>query len=248
MAISATASNCQSNMQQITPIEIRQKNFSKSFRGYKPDEVDAFLHSLAYAWEKLNTQLNETVDTLESSNKEVKRLQGVENAILKTVNDSESTARSIIEQATKKAELRVRETELEVEKMLREAREKVKIIEEDGARRHQLAQEKMTQKLEAVRKIVEETETYRDSLLQKLQHLAEDILSKGQMIEKKIHTDLPIDEDPQKDMQKLKENASFPPPNTAMLSDEAISISSDQPITLSTGEAIKEPPLAGPIL
>jgi DivIVA domain-containing protein len=35
-------------MQQITPIEIRQKNFEKSFRGYQPDEFSAFLHTLSH--------------------------------------------------------------------------------------------------------------------------------------------------------------------------------------------------------
>ncbi len=137
-------------MQPITPIEIRQKSFEKSFRGYNTDQVDAFLHSLAYVWEKLLAQLDEVKADLEESSKEVKRLQGVENAILKTVKDSEVTAHNIIEQAKKEANLKAIETEIEVGKLLREAKEKA----EDNARRHQRAKEHMARELEVTKKMI----------------------------------------------------------------------------------------------
>ena len=38
---------------KVTPIEIRQKDFNKVFRGYDKEEVDAFLKSLSQEWEKL---------------------------------------------------------------------------------------------------------------------------------------------------------------------------------------------------
>ena len=34
----------------ITPLEIRQKEFEKGFRGYDNDEVSAFLNSLSIEW------------------------------------------------------------------------------------------------------------------------------------------------------------------------------------------------------
>ena len=105
-------------MQSITPIEIRQKSFAKSFRGYHPDEVSAFLHALSYAWEKLTARLDEVTSTLEDSNTAVRRLQGVEHALLKTIKDAEVTAHHITEQAKKEAELKARETKLETEKMI----------------------------------------------------------------------------------------------------------------------------------
>ncbi|MEL6152442.1 MAG: DivIVA domain-containing protein [Bacteroidota bacterium] len=55
-------------MQQITPLEIRQKRFEKSFRGYNQEEVDAFLYSLAYAWEQSVAKLSDMTAQLESSN------------------------------------------------------------------------------------------------------------------------------------------------------------------------------------
>ena len=170
-------------MQQITPIEIRQKNFEKSFRGYKPDEVSAFLHALSSVWEELIARLDAVESTLEDSKKEVIRLQGVENALLKTIKDAEITAYSLIEQAKKEAQLCARETKIETERLIYEAQGAVKAIEEDSRRKHQHLEEKMAKELEKTNKMVQEAETYRDTLLQKLQHLARDILTKSQPID-----------------------------------------------------------------
>ena len=210
-------------MQQITPIEIRQKSFGKSFRGYNTDEVDAFLYSLAHAWEKLIVQFNEVSETLERSSKEIKRLQGVENAIVKTLNESESTARNIIEKATKEADLKARETEFEIESILRKAHEKAKAVEEEYAKKYQVAQEQMAKKLEATKKVVQEIEAHRDTLLRKLQHLAEDILAKGQMIEDGIHTQRPIDEE-RKEGIPIQE-----PAQSLSLADKALKAMSGEP-------------------
>ena len=209
-------------MQQITPIEIRQKSFEKSFRGYKTDEVNAFLQALAYAWEKLIAQLNEVEAALEESKKEVKRLQGVENALLKTIKDSEVTAYNIIEQAKKEADLKTRETELEIGRLLREAQEKAKAIEEDHAREYQRTKERMARALEVTKKRVQEAETYRDTLLQKLQHLAEDILTRGQIIESNFQPHLDIDEELKEKLPKEEPDkapaASAPSKDTATVS------------------------------
>ncbi len=177
-------------MQPITPVEIRQKSFEKRFRGYNTDEVDAFLHSLAYAWEQLTTQLDQAKAALKESNKEVNRLYELENAILKTIKDSELTAHNIIEQAQKEADLKTRETKLELEKLLRETTKKAKMIEEDNAKMHQQAKEKMARELERTKEMIQEAETYRDTWLQKLQHLAEDILAKGKAIKKEFPSHL----------------------------------------------------------
>ena len=183
-------------MQQITPIEIRQKSFEKSFRGYNPDEVNAFLHVLAYAWEKLITRLDEVESMLEDSRKEVRRLQGVENALLKTIKDAEVTAHSITEQAKKEAELQARETKIETEEMIYKAQEKVKVIEEDNRKRHRQLEKQIERELARTQKIVQETETYRDTFLQKLQYLTEDILTgRSRLIESNIQPNVDNKED-----------------------------------------------------
>ncbi len=185
-------------MQPITSVEIRQKSFEKRFRGYNTEEVDAFLHSLAYAWEQLTAQLDQAKVALKESSKEVNRLHELENAILKTIKDSELTAHNITEQAQKEADLKTRETKLELEKLLRETTEKAKMIEEDSAKMNQQEKEKMARELERTKEMIQEAETYRDTWLQKLQHLAEDILAKGQAIKKEFPSYLVFNEEANK--------------------------------------------------
>lgn len=171
-----------SGMQQITPIEIRQKSFEKSFRGYNPDEVDAFLHALAYAWEKLIVQLDEAKSIAERNSREVGRLQGIEDALLKTIKDADVTAHHIIEQAKKEAELKAGVAKLETEQLMHEAQVKVQAFEVAHQAKHQHLQKRMEQDLVGIKKMVQEAEMYRDALLQQLQQLSEDILTRSRLI------------------------------------------------------------------
>lgn len=192
-------------MQQITPSEIRQKSFRKSFRGYNTTEVDTFLYSLAYVWDKLTIQISEVIDDLDKSSKEVQRLQGVENAIMNTLNTSEATARTTVEQAQKEADLKLQEAKLEVEKMLQEAKRQAKAIEEDSIKRHHIAKEKMAREVETIQKLVQETEKYRDTLLQRLQYLTEDILTKEKIVKSSMQS-LSVGANLRRDIQELDEH------------------------------------------
>ena len=169
-------------MQPITPIEIRQKSFDKRFRGYNPEEVRAFLHALSQVWEKVMVQLSGVEAALETSTKETQRLHGVENALLKTINDAEATAHNIIEQAQKEADLKVKEAEVEARNLVLAAQEAVKTMEEKSERAKQSRKEEMEHDLAKSRKLTQAAETYRETLLQKLQHVAEDILTRAALI------------------------------------------------------------------
>ena len=173
-------------MQQITPLEIRQKSFEKSFRGYRPDEVNAFLHSLAYAWEKLIAQIEEFDDQLEASKKEVKRLQEVENALLRTIKDAEIAARNIVDQAQREADLKIKEAEVEAARIIHEVQEKARAAEAESEHHQIYQKEQMERELERNKKTIHEAEVYRDTLLQKFQHLGEDILARSQLIRSSI--------------------------------------------------------------
>ena len=41
---------------KISAIDIRKHTFEKIFRGYNPDEVDAFLNSLSQEWERFSSE------------------------------------------------------------------------------------------------------------------------------------------------------------------------------------------------
>ena len=47
---------------KITPLEIRQKTFERTLRGYDKDEVNAFLLSLSQEWERNSDEIKELKD------------------------------------------------------------------------------------------------------------------------------------------------------------------------------------------
>ncbi|HEY5823450.1 MAG TPA: DivIVA domain-containing protein, partial [Cyclobacteriaceae bacterium] len=44
---------------KVTPLEIRQKTFERTLRGYDKDEVNAFLTSLSQEWERMQDEMKE---------------------------------------------------------------------------------------------------------------------------------------------------------------------------------------------
>lgn len=111
---------------KITPLEIRQKAFEKTMRGYDKDEVTAFLVTLSQEWERLLDDTKELRIKYESSEREVSKLREVESSLYKTLKTAEDTGANMIDQANKTAELHLRETQFKAEAMLNEAKSKAK--------------------------------------------------------------------------------------------------------------------------
>ena len=78
---------------RITPMDIEQQEFSRSFRGYNEEEVDDFLDKIVKDYEEL---INETVRL----NEEIERMQEK----LKEFSEIEETLRSALLNAQKSAE------------------------------------------------------------------------------------------------------------------------------------------------
>jgi len=111
---------------KITPIEIRQQNFEKKLRGYDKDEVTAFLISLSNEWERLLDGKKELRIKLDQSEKEVQKLREVESSLFKTLKTAEDTGANMVDQANKAAKLHLKETQMNAEAMMREAKSKAK--------------------------------------------------------------------------------------------------------------------------
>ncbi len=165
---------------QITPIEIRQKRFEKKFRGYHTEEVDAFLHSLSYTWEKLTTQLNELKASLETYKKDINRLESLEDALLKTVRDGETTAIHLVEQAKRECELMAKEATIQIDQMIHEAKEQVQALEVQTRNELYQSKERLEQELVSTKLALQETLYYKESILRQLQTLGQELLAKSQ--------------------------------------------------------------------
>ncbi|MBC7451711.1 MAG: DivIVA domain-containing protein, partial [Cytophagales bacterium] len=117
---------------KITPIEIRQKDFNKVFRGYEKEEVDAFLKSLSHEWEKLLDENREVKKRLELAEKEISHLRDVESSLFKTIKNAEDTGASLVEHAQRQSDLHMREAQFNAEAIMSDARNRARTTIEEA--------------------------------------------------------------------------------------------------------------------
>lgn len=163
---------------KITPLEIRQKSFERTLRGYDKDEVNAFLLSLSQEWERTIDETKELKMKLESCEREVAKLREVETSLFKTLKTAEDTGANVVDQAKKAAELHLREAQISAEAILNEARDKAKnALEEVDSMSKQLVGE-MEDNLKELVQQYKTAESQRNNLVDDLTRLANEVLDR----------------------------------------------------------------------
>ncbi len=108
---------------RISPVDIRQQQFTtKMFRGYDPDEVEAFLEDVAEDYEAV---LKETALLKEQLANFDERSRGVserERMLQETLTTTQRLTEEMKATAKREAELVVRDAGLQGEKLLEETR------------------------------------------------------------------------------------------------------------------------------
>lgn len=135
---------------RITPIEIRQKEFERSFRGYSKEDVEAYLNTLAAEWETLLAEQRQKDERIKSLEEELKQLREVEQGMYKALKNAEETGENVVSQAQQKAELNLKEAEMKAESIIKEARWQAKNIINDA---EQEAKDKYKEGLAEVREL-----------------------------------------------------------------------------------------------
>ncbi len=193
---------------KITPLEIRQKTFEKAFRGLDKEEVEAFLITLASEWEKLMDENKELRIKLESSEREVEKLREVENSLFKTLKTAEDTGANMIDQATKTAQLHMRETEIKAEAIMNEAKSKARDMIEEAEMKSRSAIEEMEDNIRTMAQLYRTLENVKDDLLSDIKSFANEAIEKANRVKDQIKR-VNIDEE----LVKLKrENAELKKP------------------------------------
>jgi cell division initiation protein len=173
---------------KITPLEIRQKTFERTLRGYDKDEVNAFLLSLSQEWERMNDEVKELKMKFENSEREVSKLREVETSLFKTLKTAEDTGANVVDQAKKTAELHVREAQISAEALLNEAKNKAKntIEEADTMSRQMLGD--MEDNLRNLVNQYKTLESQRNSLVDDLTRLASEALDRAERVRQSMRT------------------------------------------------------------
>lgn len=157
---------------KITPLEIRQKTFEKTLRGYDKDEVNAFLLSLSQGWERTQDELKELKFKFENAEREVVKLREVENTLYRTLKTAEDTGASVVDQANKSAALMLRESQLKSDGMVSEAKTKARNIIEEAEQTAKQIVEEMEERLKSLADQYKTMELHRDNLLADLKRFA----------------------------------------------------------------------------
>ena len=126
-------------MNLLTPMDIHNKEFKHSFRGYNEDEIDEFLDQIVNDYEKLfreNDKLKEEVTHLKKDAESYReREKSINDTLLlaqktaqEVTDNARQTAADMKENAVKECENMRQEAELEAKKKLDEASGKVRAI------------------------------------------------------------------------------------------------------------------------
>ena len=109
---------------RMTATDIRQQQFAvRLFRGFDPQEVDAFLEEMADDFDELsreNALLKEQLLQLEEKSRGV---EGREKTLQETLVTTQKIAEEFKENSRREAELVLREAHLRAEKSMQDARE-----------------------------------------------------------------------------------------------------------------------------
>lgn len=163
---------------KVTPLEIRQKTFERTLRGYDRDEVNAFLLSLSQEWERNQDEAKQLRVKLDAAEREVAKLREVETSLFKTLKAAEDTGANVVDQANKSAELILRESQLKAEGLLNEARHRARnVIEESEQTARQLLEE-MEDKLRGLSDQYKAMLSHRENLLADLRRIADETIDR----------------------------------------------------------------------
>ncbi|MFY9296373.1 MAG: DivIVA domain-containing protein [Caldicoprobacterales bacterium] len=115
----------------LTPMDIHNKEFTRSFRGYDEDEVDQFLDEIVEEFERLYKENIDLKDRLSMLVDQINNYKTMENTLKETLVTAQKTADELTESAQKKSELIIKEAEGRAREIIDNAHNKVLEIKKE---------------------------------------------------------------------------------------------------------------------
>lgn len=107
-------------MSILSAKDIRKSDFKKQFRGYDPNEVDAFLETVSLRFERLtddNAAMSEKIKMLTS---DIEVYKENESTLQKAIVKAQDLAEEVLVNAKKRADNIIREAELNSQKIMQD--------------------------------------------------------------------------------------------------------------------------------
>lgn len=115
----------------IMPIDIDKKEFSRDKRGYNSREVDDFLDLVIVDYEKLLNDNRTMAHKIKFLEKQLSETQKSDTAMLDVLETAKRLMADISASAERRAELMIRDAELESENIILEAKASVKNLNDE---------------------------------------------------------------------------------------------------------------------
>jgi cell division initiation protein len=115
----------------LTPMDIRNREFKKGFRGYSEDEVDMFMDKVVADFEKMYKENIELKDKVNIFNDRLESYSEMEKTLQSTLIIAQRTSEDIVANARKEADLIIRESEEKRKEIMAQANADVININKD---------------------------------------------------------------------------------------------------------------------
>jgi len=143
---------------RITPMDIEQQEFTRSFRGYNEEEVDDFLDKIVKDYEELineNVRLNEEIERMQEKLKEFSQ---IEETLRSALLNAQKSAEEMKERVEDEAKIIIEKAEMEAKALKQQVfqREDTVKNEIDNLRRYKFTfKEKFKSMLNLYLKMIE---------------------------------------------------------------------------------------------
>lgn len=120
----------------ISPLEIQEKEFSKGLKGFKEDEVNEFLDQITLDLERLLEENRQLKAENQQMQEDLKKYQTTEGSVLETLETAKALMGDISASAEKRAQILLKNAELDAQRIQREAKEEAERMNEENAALH----------------------------------------------------------------------------------------------------------------
>ncbi len=143
---------------RITPMDIEQQEFSRSFRGYNEEEVDDFLDKIVKDYEELineNVRLNEEIERMQEK---LKEFGEIEETLRSALLNAQKSAEEMKGRVESEAKIIIEKAELEAKALKQQVFQREDLVknEIDNLRRYKfIFKEKFKSMLNLYLKMIE---------------------------------------------------------------------------------------------
>lgn len=144
-------------MHNLTPLEIQKQTFSRTIKGYHPDEVRAYLHLVAEEIERLVRDTDRLSRENAILREDLEDHSNRERILKDTLLSAQKVAEDLTANARKEAELIVKDAELLADRVVSQAMQRVGDIEraiQDLKIERRVARNKLQSTLETMQQMI----------------------------------------------------------------------------------------------